>query len=389
MPRLRSYRFACLVVLLAAGGGLALAQSGIPKDRPLVELEDTVRRESENADAHRRLGLALHGDGQLRRAIESYERAIRLAPDVVESYLGLSDVYEAANLRAEAESLLTDTAAAFPASVAVRVELGETRFLAGKLREALEDFQRARRMADADGTVREDQKAFILRRIGDMHVHMIRFDEALAAYRNAVELAPGDLDVRLALGKLHLRRNRLDGALREYSLVVERDPGRLEGHEGVAEATFRLGRFDDAAAAAEAAIRIDPARLGPRYRLAAARLRTGPDDAARAAMDAYRELEAEARAREQREREIGSVQKAALAEALDGNPERAVVLLRDGIAAHPRAEVLHLNLGATLGSLERYADAAAVFEDMLDSGIGDSEQIRRLLDEARLAGAAR
>ncbi len=387
MPRHRLYRYACLVALLLTAGGLAIAQTGVGSGRALAALEDAARRDPENADAQRRLALALHGDGQLRRAIEAYEHAIRLAPDVVETYLGLSDVFETANLGDEAESLLLDTAAAFPASIAARVELGETRFGAGKMREALEDFQRARRMADLDDAVREDQKAFILRRIGDMHVHMIRFDEALAAYGAALESAPGDLDVRAALGKLYLRRNRLDDAVREYSLVVERDPERLEGHEGVSEAAFRLGRFDEAAAAAEAAVRIDPAHLGARYRLAAARLRTGPDDAARAAMDAYRELEAETRAREQREREIGSVQKAALAEALDGNLEQAVVLLREGMAAHPAAEVLHVNLGATLGSLGRHDEAAAVFERMLAMGIGDADQVRRLLEEMRVDGA--
>ena len=375
------FRVLMVLLLLAAGiGGSAFPQQA-PLAESLIQLEEAVRREPDNAESRRRLGAALHRSGQLQLAIEQYTEAIRLLPGEVELYLDLAGVFETANLTREAEELLLDTSEAFPGSVAAAVELAETRFASGKVEQALEAFEAARMAVEAASD--QEHAAFIYRRIGEMHVHMIEFDDALAAYANALRLAPVNADIHLALGKLYLRRNRLDEALDEYGLALAQDPENLPAYEGIAEAYLRLEQFERSIAAAEIAIGIDPEHLGAHYLRATAMIRSGRDDAARLALDVYRNLETEARIREQREREIGGIYKAALAEALDGNGPDAVRLLREGIETHPDASELHMNLGATLNSLGRYSEAIEVFERMIDSGMRDDFLIRRSLAEAR------
>ena len=369
------------MLLAAAIGGSIFAQQAPPPAESLTQLEEAVRLDPDNAESRRRLGAALHRSGQLQRAIEEYEVAIRLWPGEVELYLDLAGVFQSANLTREAEALLLDTSEAFPQSVAAVVELAEVRFASGKVEEALEAFEAARMAVETDSE--QEHAAFIHRRIGDMHVHMIEFDEAFAAYGNALRLAPGNPDIHLALGKLYLRRNRLDDALDEYGLALAQDPENLPAHEGIAEAYLRLEQFEKSIAAAETAIGIDPEHLGSHYLRATALIRSGRDESARLALDVYRNLETESRIREQREREIGGIYKAALAEALDGNGPEAVRLLREGIETHPDASELHMNLGATLNSLGRYSEAIEVFERMIDSGMRDDALIRRSLAEAR------
>ena len=377
----RSLPLFVLMFLAAAIGGSIFAQQAPAPGRSLTELEEAVRLDPDNAESRRRLGAALHRSGQLQRAIEEYEVAIRLWPGEVELYLDLARVFESANLTREAEALLLDTAEAFPRSVAAVVELAEVRFASGKVEEALEAFEAARMAVEPDSE--QEHAAFIHRRIGDMHVHMIEFDDAFAAYGNALRLSPANPDIHLALGKLYLRRNRLDDALDEYGLALAQDPENLPAHEGIAEAYLRLEQFEKSIAAAETAIGIDPKHLGSHYLRATALIRSGRDEAARLALEVYRNLETESRIREQREREIGGIYKAALAEALDGNGPEAVRLLREGIETHPDASELHMNLGATLNSLGRYSEAIEVFERMIDSGMRDDALVRRSLAVAR------
>ncbi len=371
----------CVLMLLGAAIGSSIFAQQAPPAESLTQLEEAVRLSPDNAESRRRLGAAFHRSGQLQRAIEEYTDAIRLSPGEVELYLNLAKVFETAKLTREAEALLLDTSEAFPQSVAAAVELAEVRFASGKVEEALEAFEAARVAVETDSE--QEHAAFIHRRIGDMHVHMIEFDEALAAYGNALRLAPGNPDIHLALGKLYLRRNRLDDALDEYGLALAQDPENLPAHEGIAEAYLRLEQFEKSITAAETAIGIDPEHLGSHYLRATALIRSGRDESARLALDVYRNLETESRIREQRDREIGGIYKAALAEALDGNGTEAVRLLREGIETHPDASELHMNLGATLDSLGRYSEAIEVFERMIDSGMRDDFLIRRSLAEAR------
>jgi len=71
-------------------------------DEPKVEeVEAEVVENPGDWSARSRLGRKLHETGQLQRAIEEYEQAIRIAPREVDLYLDLAAVYRTANLAVE------------------------------------------------------------------------------------------------------------------------------------------------------------------------------------------------------------------------------------------------------------------------------------------------
>jgi tetratricopeptide (TPR) repeat protein len=381
-----AYALFAFSTAVGSGPGPAYAQQNPEFALTLSQLENEVRMNPEDAELRRLFGLALHEGGQLARAIEQFNEAIRRTPGDVALYLGLAGVFTTAKLMEEAETLLVRTTEAFPASVAAIGELGEARFAAGKVEQAVTTFEAALQALQAtegagpNSDLRE--RAFIHRRIGDMRVHLIQFDEALEAYQRARVLDENNLEVHLALGKLYLRRNRLEDALGEYGPIVASDTSNVDALEGIAEAQLRLGQFEESITAAETVIGIDPEHLGAHYLRVTALVRRGDQVAAEQALEQYRTLEAEVRARDHRDREIGGIYKAALAEMLNDNGPEAVQLLRDGIQAHPDSSELYLNLGLTLNSLDRYDEAIEVFETMLASGMGDEALVQRSLAEA-------
>jgi len=336
------------------------------------------------------LARILYEEGRLDRAILEYQAAIRLAPTEVRLYLELADVFETANLNDEAITLLDGTVDAFPRSIPALVRLGEAEFRAGELESALRTFKRARSVSEAGPgeSIPLDTRVLIERRIGDMHVHLIEFDEALGAYERALALDPVNVDVHLALGKLYLRRNRLDDAVEAYSVVIRSAPEEPSAYHGLAEAELRRGRFHDSVAAADAALELDPRHLGAMYVRATALVRSGQADAGAEALAAYRVLEEEFRIQDHREREIGGAYKQAIALSLEGNGDDAVQVLRDALALYPDSRELHLNLGSVLSSLGRDAEATEVFRRMVDMGWGDDPLVRRNLDEQSRAGRA-
>ncbi|MEE8239917.1 MAG: secretin N-terminal domain-containing protein, partial [Nitrospirales bacterium] len=124
-------------------------------------------------------------------------------------------------------------------------------------------------------------------RRGDDFAAAGRWDEAVAAYRQAAKHDPFDKDVRARLdgvkadaaeqhyveGKAGLKDRQFERALTEFQLAVALNPSRPEYHRGMAEAlrlkgsrdqlkdaeTLRyLGRLDDALVAFERAVALDP-----------------------------------------------------------------------------------------------------------------------------------
>lgn len=351
----------------------------------LTELEAAVRIDADSPRARHLLALALHRDGQLRRSLEEYQNAIALTPSDEDLYLELADLLLTGNLEDQAMAILERTVQMFPDSRWARVSLAEVRFDAGRVEDALEDFRIASALdgaPDLDPDYDRERQAFILRRIGEMEAHLLRFDEALVAYRKVLDLDPENLDAHLGLGRLYLRRNRLEEALDEYEEGVRRDPGSLAARRGLAETYLRMERFTESVTAAEQVLEIDSADLSGHYLLATALVRAGRLDDGRKALEEYRRLEEEARAAEHRATDIDTFYRGAVARLLEGEPEEAIRLFREGLAAYPDARQLYLNLALTLSRLERPAEAAETYEEMIRAGLGDDPGVHRNLADA-------
>ncbi|MBI4263367.1 MAG: retroviral-like aspartic protease family protein [Acidobacteria bacterium] len=77
------------------------------------------------------------------------------------------------------------------------------------------------------------------------------FDEADAAYRTALEAAPGSARARFGLARSLATRSRLEDALAEASSALAASPDDAEVHALLGHVSERLGRFDEAADAYE------------------------------------------------------------------------------------------------------------------------------------------
>jgi tetratricopeptide (TPR) repeat protein len=104
--------------------------------------------------------------------------------------------------------------------------------------------------------------------------------EAVGAWREAVRLAPDDLDARHGLATACAEAGLADEAREAWRFVLYRDPGHRAARAGLAALLELVGRLDEARAEATTLLDADPRQAGARLVLARAALREG--DAARA-----------------------------------------------------------------------------------------------------------
>ena len=313
----------------------------------------------------------------------AFEDMLPLAPLAEESYIEMKDAFFQSNLFRLAEEVLARGMERFPDYRQLPYHMGELLETLGRTREALSVFEAAARLspADLDPAVDVQQRGLLHRRMGDMHTILAEFDEAADDYRRALEIDPATPGGHVSFGQMYYLSNRLDEALEQYGRAVGIEPDDFALQVNLAEAHIALGQWPEAAAAADTARRIDPSQPRSLYLRGTALVRMGDTDAGRRDLEEFARLERESQDEEHRLREAEAVNSDAVAALLAGEPEAAVDLFREGIAAHPEDRALRVNLGLTHIRLAQHRQAADVLQTAVDLGITDHYLVHEKLAE--------
>ncbi len=181
------------------------------------EAQAALKLDSNNAEAHAWLAVALARNGRHAEALEQSKEAVRLGPDAPLAHWARGVT-------------LTQTG-----------ENGE---------EALEEFQRTVEL-DPRSPRGYAYLAMALRQKSDL-------EGAIRATRKAVELDPDHTQIRFLLANLLHEKGDWDGALSEYRFLTEREPRNPAHHVWICAALREKGEVDGALAACAQALNLDP-----------------------------------------------------------------------------------------------------------------------------------
>jgi predicted O-linked N-acetylglucosamine transferase (SPINDLY family) len=196
------------------------------------------------------IGAARHSQGNLEAALSAIERALALAPDLLE---------------------------ARRACAAILLELKRLREALAQIEELLR-----RRPAATDFLV---DAGFILEELGESAAALARYDEAL-------QRTPGDFRARLNRGALLARLGRPEEALRDNQALVRSHVGSAAAHYNLADVLLQLDRYAEALAAIDRALRLAPDAAGALMLRGMVLAMLGRDNEARASFARAREVDA-------------------------------------------------------------------------------------------------
>jgi tetratricopeptide (TPR) repeat protein len=219
------------------------------------------------------------------------------------------------------------------------------------------------------GPVINDARVEEHRNLGTAFYKTAMYDEAIREFRRLLELRDSDFSAKLHIGLAFIRLGRwaeADTALQDASGAAG---GRFLAHHNRAYVLERLGRYDEARALLEESLRRGGSRE-PKVHLSMAivALREGDVPAAEAALNAARPLWGT------KPPSPGWFHFAALVAAIGGDLQRAVSILEEGTASHPRSAPL-LNLLAVVH--ERRGDIESALS-VIDLGIAEKPSLPQL-----------
>jgi tetratricopeptide (TPR) repeat protein len=240
----------------ALNAGLAelYAKTGRIRDA-VLEAQEILKRDPNNVEARKLLGriyLRSLGDmsagtqsqQMLKLAIEQYEEISRLEPNNVEHYQLLGRLYKLNGDIAKAE-------AAFKKAVEMRPGSEEAVALLAFLYNEIGDTTRAVEVINR--IPEQDRTAKIYSVLGFTYEQQKKYDEAIAAYKKAVEMDNENLDAQRGLAQNLLNDNQLTAALSQYKSIADADPQDAQAYMRIADIYRRQGKFEQAMAALDKA----------------------------------------------------------------------------------------------------------------------------------------
>ena len=204
----------CVLVL----GVLTWHRAGLYGDEERLWQDNLAKNPS--AVVYNAQGVARSYVGRHAQALESFDAAIRLKPELAEAWVNRAAAYEGL----------------------------------GRLEDAVRDYDQALKLRPSDAATYNGR--------GNALALLNRPDEALADYDAAIALRPGYGLAYYNRGNLYLNAGRLDLALLDYDRAIELRPEYARAWNNRATVYARLGRNDEALRDFSRAIELDPTNAG-------------------------------------------------------------------------------------------------------------------------------
>ncbi len=324
-------RRALLAMALVVAGGAALSIRRNHDYRSQLSIwADTVAKVPEVAGAHLNLGAAWRATGQLERAMQHYQIAARLSPNLSEAHNNIATILLQSDRPEEAIEYCMNALRLKPKFPAAHSNLGSALTRTGRLEEGFEHLQTAVRLnpelapaqsnlagvhlkfgraadalaaaqtalrfepnlADAhtnaanaliglgrhaealahmEAVLRQNPNdAHTWSNLGAVYFQLGRPQEALAPLRTAMQLKPDLIDAQNNMGSALFQIGQVAEGASYYRAAIQRNPNNPDTHSNLGLALLRLGQVPEAVAAFETALRLNPNHAGAKQHLAAA-----------------------------------------------------------------------------------------------------------------------
>jgi len=223
------------------------AKTGRIRDA-VEEAQDLIKKNPDNLEARKLLGrIYLRGLGDLqsgaqseevlKRAIEQYEQIARLEPNNADNHILLGRLYRVSNNLPKAES-------EFKTAVGLQPGSEEAVTLLAYLYNDEGDSRKATEVLTA--VPESDRTSKLYAALGFTYEQQHKYDDAVKAYRAAVDQDKDNLEAMRGLAQNLLNDNQPEAALDQYRAIVDADPHDAQSYLHMAEIYRKAGNYEKA-----------------------------------------------------------------------------------------------------------------------------------------------
>ena len=181
--------FCSVCLLVFALGCNRSGQQSTNNSAGTAEVSNGLNGDRTQAKALLDKGKQLYRDDQDTEAVEAFQQAVKLDPDLAEAHFRLALGYEALDKREDAESEYKKAAETYkkhldssPDDAEAHYNLGQTYANLGNYSEAIREYRQANKLKTDDPDIYYD--------LGVAHTKLAQYDQAAAAFSKSLEIDP-------------------------------------------------------------------------------------------------------------------------------------------------------------------------------------------------------
>ena len=197
------------------------------------------------ATAHSQLGNSLLANKQYQLAVESFQKAIQLAPDQWEDYYGLSRAFEGLTKWQEADSAMHKAIDINPSKAELWHDLGSFYVRQKRYADALLPFRKATEL-DIDSKRFQGDFAATHFKIGLNHLAREQYAEAQLAFEGVLEVQPDFAEAYSNLGYVYFQLHKDTEAEQAYRRAVEIKPDFADPYYNLGLLLMEQGKVTEA-----------------------------------------------------------------------------------------------------------------------------------------------
>jgi len=195
----------------------------------------------------------------LNRAVELFESALKLNPDMLEAHVNLGVCYRTLGDRQKQIHHFEEAIRLKPDMPDVHYNLGLAYSDTGMYPQAIVEFRRSIELGSSSRNAHF--------KLGTTLYKTGNYKDAAAEFEKCLQLSPKWFEACLNLGSCYLKTGRLSDAIEQFGNAIKLNPGSAEAHYSLGTAYMKAKKYDEASALFKKALEIDPSHSKSRMTL--------------------------------------------------------------------------------------------------------------------------
>ncbi len=210
--------------------------------------------------------LLLHED-RIDEAMASYDKALKIKPDLAEAWVGLGNAFLKKGQVNDAIDCLQKGLALRPTYALAYNNLGNALLRKGQLNDALNQYQKALALQPRYSAAGIN--------LGDVLFQKGEVDQAMAQFQNILAIEPDNAEAHNNLGNVFLEQGHIDEAVLEFQRALAAEPDYAGAHYDLGKAFLQQRRISEAISQLQIAINLRPGYADARNNLGIALAQNG------------------------------------------------------------------------------------------------------------------
>ncbi len=229
-------------------------------DEVVASCQQALKLKPNWAAAYKALGKALQAGGEVEAAKQCYATAIEIEPELAQAWANMGTIYAGQERWSEAIAFYTTAISLQPNFAGAYRNLGRVWEQLGKLTLASECWCKAITLTPELAGVQEEllKLSNLLKEQGDTLVSLGQWEEALAAYRGALELSPNCETVHFQVWAALAPLQKWEEAAAWYRRALEINPNAALAHHHLGAALACLKQWEEAVPSYRRATDLNP-----------------------------------------------------------------------------------------------------------------------------------